>query len=170
MALSTDRREFVLNVLDTRHVMVRRDAFNRLQLTLADGTCLNDVRAVRAFPLTSSQSCVIVQDNTGAEIGLIEDLHTLDRASRKALEAALTEAYFPTKITAVLAVRAKHGFTSWVFDTDRGRCTVYVRDRSDIRWFAAGRLMFTDVNGMKYEIARVDDLDERSQGILDAET
>ena len=170
MALRSDRREFVLCCLNPRHTTLRRDAFNRLELTLADGTHHHDVRVLRAFPLSALRICIVLQDAAGAEIGLIEDPHALDRASRKALDAALAETYFPTKITAVRAVRSKHGFTSWEFDTDRGRCTVYVRDRSDIRWLAGGRLMFTDVNGMKYEIPRVDDLDEHSQGILDAET
>ena len=155
--------------LDPHQVILRRDAFNRLQLEYA-GERFEGVRARRAFPLTHPTRCIVFRDAEGNDIGTLDDLHALPRAPRALLEAELAESYFATRVLAITNVTSSHGFTTWRFRTDRGDCTAYVCDRGDIRWLSAARLVFTDVNGMKFEITNADALDERSLAFLDAET
>ncbi|NLF37911.1 DUF1854 domain-containing protein [bacterium] len=170
MGLTRAKPSTDIRFIDPGLATLTRDAFNRLDLAIEGGETFNDVRALRAFPLSSPASCIVFKTAQGTEIGVMDDMRKLPRASRKLLEGELELAYFTTRVTAISSVSSKHGFTTWDFETDRGRCTVYVRDRTDIRWLAGGRLIFTDVNGMKFEIPSVDAIDERSQALLEAET
>ena len=52
--------------------------------------------------------------------------------------------------------------------TDRGLRTAHVKERSNIRPLPDGRIMLTDVDGVKYEIIP-DQLDERSRSWLEIE-
>ena len=54
-------------------------------------------------------------------------------------------------------------------ETDRGFRSTHLRDRSDVRSLPDGRIILTDVHGVKYEIPGVDSLDERSRALLESE-
>jgi hypothetical protein len=156
--------------LDPAHMAISRDAFNQLRLSFTDGTTIDSVKPVRAFPLTSPQSCVFMQNAEGEEIGLIADVSALADDSRQVLEEELRLEYFTTPIESIRSVKSRHGVTSWEVETERGRRTIHVKDRTDIRKLPGRRIIFTDVEGMKFEVRDADDLSDRSQAFLDAET
>jgi len=64
---------------------------------------------------------------------------------------------------------ARFGVTTWELETDRGSRTAHVKERSDIRPMPDGRIMLTDVDGVKYEIPPMEELDERSRTCLQIE-
>ena len=154
-------------VLDT--IKVWRDTFNKLHLELEDGTSCNDVRVVSTFPLTAPHTCVVVEDAEGREIGTIGSLDKLDKASRSIIEEELALEHYVSAVLAIHDVKSTHGMSTWDFQTDRGRRTVHVKERSDIRVLPGGRVLFTDAHGMRYEIPGGASLDERSRALLDSE-
>lgn len=151
-------------------VELSRDPHNRLRLSLTDGDTFDEVKPVRAFPLTSPSTCVFLLDSEGDEIGLIEDIDQLPEDSRDTLNEELSLEYFMTRVVSINSVKSRHGVTTWDLETDRGRRTIHVKDRNDIRKLSARRVMFTDVEGMRFEVPDAEKLDDRSQALLDAET
>ena len=127
------------------------------------------MRAVRCLPLTRPGQYVSLQDDEGAEIGIIADVAELDRESRKAVEADLDLYYLKAEVKAIIRVEARNGVITWELVTDRGPRTVHVRDRQNIRPLPNGRTILTDIHEAKYEIPPFDELDERSRHWLEIE-
>ncbi len=156
--------------LPPSEIDLSRDSANRLRLTTDDGDTYDAVKPVRAFPLTSPDNCVFLMDAAGDEIGLIPDVKKLEAGSRKVLEEELSQEYFVTRIDAIKSVKSRHGVTTWGLVTERGERTIHVKDRTDIRKLPGRRVLFTDVEGMRYEVPNAERLDNRSQNLLDSET
>lgn len=155
--------------LDPRALRIYRAPFGDLCLTLA-GREYQSIRPVQAFPLTGRGSNIAFLDSEGKEIGILADLRSLDAESRQVLADALTMAYFMPRVRAILNVQSRYGISTWTLETDRGRAIAQVKDRSDIRTLADGRIILSDVHGIKYEIRDLGALDERSRSYLDSET
>jgi hypothetical protein len=150
-------------------IRLRYDAFNQLVLCY-EGTEWERVKPLRPFPLSTPNRCVFFRDKEGMEIGYVADVNELDRETRVLLEKELEFLYFATNIDTISDVKARHGVTSWNIKTGRGEKTIHVRDRNDIRTLPGRRMLFTDSNGMRFEIANTDKIDAKSQGFLEAET
>lgn len=146
-----------------------RDEFERLNISVA-GTTHTGVRAVRPFPLTSPENCVFILDSDGKEVGMVEDVAALEPSSRDLLRASLDLDYFCTRVLSVKSVKSRHGVSSWVMVTPRGERTVHVKDRSDIRKLPGGRMILTDIDGLRFEIESISKLDDRSQTLIESET
>jgi hypothetical protein len=155
--------------LSPASVKLHGDAFNHLVLEL-DGVVYERVKPVRSFPLTAASTCVFLLDSEGNQIGMIPDITELPADSRSVLEQRLESLYFSTRVVAIAGVKSRHGVTTWNLRTTRGDTTIYVKDRNDIRTLPGKRMILTDTNGMRYEIANIDKLDDKSQGALEAET
>lgn len=158
-----------LRFLDPGAVRVRRNDRGRLVVTLhREGReeTLEGARPVRAFPMTAPDRQIVLLDADDAELGILRELRGLDRESREAIEAELEIAYLVTRVEAIRGVRARFGVTTWEVETDRGPRTAHVKERSDIRPMPDGRIILTDVDGVKYEIPPPGELDERSRGWL----
>ena len=159
-----------LRLLDPTKLRIKSDAFQRLQLEIGIEERHGPVRAVRCLPLTRPGQYVSLQDDEGAEIGIIADVAELDRESRKAVEADLDLYYLKAEVKAITRVEARNGVITWELVTDRGPRTVHVRDRQNIRPLPNGRTILTDIHEAKYEVPPADELDERSRHWLEIET
>jgi hypothetical protein len=124
------------------------------------------VRPVRCFPLAAPDRQIVLLAGEERELGIIRDLGALDRKSREAIETELEIAYLMTRVQVIRSVRSRFGVTTWELETDRGSRTAHVKERSDIRPLPDGRIILTDVDGVKYEIPPPDELDERSRSWL----
>jgi len=102
----------------------------------------------------------------GNELGMIRDPRELDRDSRKLLEAELRRRYFTPTILQIDSLHEKMGIVEWKVETDRGAKTFLTQSvHSSLRESDAGFIV-TDVEGSRYEIQKVADLDPRSAAIL----
>lgn len=162
--LSTDGR-----FLNTKEIRIEPDPFGGLVLVDARGDRIGSLRPVRAFPLTAPDRHISLLDAEGHEVGVIRDAAELDAKSREALDQELAMVYFMPRVIRINSVISTHGLTTWELETDRGPRTVYVRDRNDIRRLRAGRVVMTDVNGVKYDIPNWRELDKRSSELLEQE-
>jgi len=158
-----------LHFLDSRSPRITRDAFARLHLFVGDEE-YEGVRLTCAFPHTDPTEFVSLADADGKEVGVIENLDSLDRASRKLVDEELELAYFAPKINQITKVGQHYGATSWHVQTDRGPQVVRVRERGDIRWLSASRVVLTDANGIRYEIQDTTALDDESRFLLEQES
>ena len=155
--------------LDPAAVTLAADPFGKLCLTL-NGITHAGVRPLRALPLNAPRRWIFLLDAEDKEIGILPDTAGLAGDSLAALEAELDLAYFVTRITRIVGVRARHGVTTWNLETERGAKTIHVKDRGDIRHLPAGHILFADVYGMKYEIPDIAQLDQRSRDFIETDT
>jgi hypothetical protein len=157
-------------VLDPRCVRISRNASGRLVLTLGMGVDrFEDVRPVCAFPLSAPDEHVSLMDSEGREIGVVRDVGQLDPESRRVLQEEREMVYLTTRVQAIRSATSRFGVGTWELETDRGPRTIHVRLRGDVRWLPGGRVVLTDLHGVKYEIPDVNALDERSRGFLETE-
>ena len=155
--------------LEAGEVKLRRDAFDRLRLKLGPDETHEGVKVARAFPTSARDSYISLQTDEGKEIGMLESLSGLEEQSRRVLTDVLSLLYPVPTIEVIRSVQSQHGTTTWVVRTDHGETTILVKDRGDIRRLGGGRVLFSDVNGMKYEIPDYHRLDDRGQALLQNE-
>lgn len=123
-------------------------------------------RAARCFPWTQPGRFVVLRDGEDKEIMTIDDLADLSPPSRTAVEAWLERHTFIPKVRRVLSVREGNAAILFIFETDRGRQQVKVREREDLRPLADGRTLVRDTDGVTYELPPWDQLDQESQAEL----
>jgi hypothetical protein len=149
---------------------VTRDVFGLLTLHVDSDEEYPEIRPARSFPHTSPSAFISLSVPDRGEIGVIEDMDALDRQSRQLLEEELELLYFSPVIQRITKVDQHYGASSWHVQTDRGPQIVRVRERSDIRWLGPGKVILTDVHGVRYHVQDSSALDETSRLILEQET
>ncbi len=138
-------------------------------MSISDQTHVG-VRPVRSCPVSAPGRFVALWDVSGQEIGLIADLDELDDESRRVFLQELDLTHLTVQVLAVRAIESRFGMTSWKLETTRGFRVAHLKDRSQVRWLPDGRVILTDVLGMRFEIRDVDELDDRSKALLETES
>jgi hypothetical protein len=137
-----------------------------LRLTLPDRSYVS-ARVYRAFPVSDPDHYSGLTDGAGKEIGIIADPSRLDETSRTAAETELDKRYFVPVVTRVVDIRDDFGATIFEVETNRGQHRYVVRGiRDNIVELSHRRLLVTDVDGNRFEIADLNALDPRSQNVL----
>jgi len=156
-----------LRFLDPEDVTFWRDRFGQLMLKLADGQEYREVVLTLAFPLTHPSRMLVVRDSELEEIGIIDDYLTVDEQSRKLLEEELEKAYFVPRILRIISADQEHHLGTFEVETDRGPRTIQVEFNQRVRFLPGGRVVMQDVDANRYEIASINNLDARSQALLE---
>jgi hypothetical protein len=151
------------------NVKVWMDEFHVLHVE-ARGRTFDNVRPRRSFPLSHKADYVSFLNEKDREVVLLQEPHELDAASRAALADALALVYYVARITRVDSIKETMGVTLWEVMTDRGYASFEVVDRRHIRKLPGGRLIVVDVDGNRFEVPNLDELDERSQAYIYSET
>jgi len=158
--------EMVQGLLDPNRIKVFKDSKGRPMIRVGEEEKMV-YRFVRAFPLTSPDEFISVSDEDGKEIGIIRRLRDLDASSRAIVQEELEKAYFMPKIKRILKVKELYGgMTDFSVETDRGYREFECHGRSAVRWVGASRVVITDVDGNKYEIPDLKELDPRSRSLF----
>jgi hypothetical protein len=140
-----------------------------LILTVQDDRSYLKVRPVRAFPLTELSEYVGLLDAiSGREIGMLRSVRDLDGPTRQLIQAELRKRYFIPKITRIVDAKKEFGTVYWDVETDRGRRKFIMRHiRDSIHEIEPGRYLVIDIDGNRFEIPQLADLNSRSQAIWD---
>ncbi|MBI1334073.1 MAG: DUF1854 domain-containing protein [Armatimonadetes bacterium] len=157
-----------LNYLRGGDIQIRRRPDSLFLDCTVEGKDVANVHLVRAFPLSEPKKMISVRDMEQKEIGVIEDLDELDEASRKLADDELDRRYFTPAITKINSL--KNDASMWKFDveTTRGHSDFYVRNwRDNAHELTSGRWQITSVDGGRYEILNLDELDDRSQMLIE---
>lgn len=122
----------------------------------------------RAFPFDDPLTYISVLDKDQNEIGMIGDLRLMSPDTQKLLEAELDRKYYAPKVSAIIQVKERYGFSYWKVNTDIGPLQFTLQDtyRSILR-VTSTRVFIVDMNGNRYEIPDVDTLDRRSYRLIE---
>jgi hypothetical protein len=140
-----------------------------LMLTIENDRTYLKVRPIRAFPLTEPHEFIGLLDAiSGREIGMLRSLRDLDGPTRQAIQAELNKQYFVPRIARITNAKKEFGTVYWDVDTDRGQRQFLMRSiRDSIHEIEPGRYLVVDIDGNRFEIPRISDLDSRSQALWD---
>lgn len=121
------------------------------------------VKPVRALPLTDPDAWIGLMDEKGKPVHMVQSLKELDPDSRAVLLHALEQLYFLPRIVRIDEITEEYGVLRLAVETDRGPRAFEVRTREHIRFLPDGRILLRDLDGNRYEIRRLADLDPRSR-------
>jgi len=140
-----------------------------LMLTIEGDRSYLKVRAVRAFPLSELNEFIGLLDAiNGREIGMLRHLRDLDGPVRQPVQQEIDKRYFIPKISRIIQAKKEFGAVYWDVETDRGGRQFIVRGiRDSIHEIEAGRFLVLDVDGNRFEVPQIEDLDTRSQALWD---
>jgi hypothetical protein len=126
-----------------------------------------NVKVVRAAPLSRPNNYFSVLNPKGEEVCLIKDLKELDVESRAALQAELERRYIGATIQRVNSIRSEFGVIYWEVETQRGRREFVTQESNEnLIWLSERRLLILDVDGNRFEVPDVEQLDSRSADLV----
>ena len=121
-----------------------------------------------AFPLSNQAHLIVVRNNVGSEIGILDSLRKLTPDSRTIVDSELERTYFMPVVTDITDVTENLGLVTWKLVTDRGPRSVDVRNvRRNLRRMGRNRILIKDVDGNRYDIPNRSDLPPRAQSYLE---
>ena len=121
------------------------------------------VELIRAYPLSEPNKFICVEDMSGNEIGIIEDISLLDENSREAAKLILGRKYFTPDITRFIEIEMKPGTT--YFDCEFGdrKKSFVVKDVSHNVFYISEKIArINDADGNRY-VVDFDKLDKKSR-------
>lgn len=120
------------------------------------------------FPFDLTDEFVSVQTKDGDEIGIIRNLSDFDSDTVEILRAEIERKYFVPKITKIVTLKERRGFSYWKVETDIGEMELSFQDTyKSITRVGGDRAFVTDISGNRFEIESLDGLDRRSQKKLE---
>jgi hypothetical protein len=128
---------------------------------------LPEVRIRRAFPWSDADRFVSIRNKEGKEVLLIEDLAQLPPALAEKIRTSLGQSTLIPHITRITDLQTQFGYQSWTVETSGGPRSFRVQEREDVRFLPDGRLTVKDADGNLYELPPVENLDPRSQKLLE---
>jgi Domain of unknown function (DUF1854) len=137
-----------------------------LRLTI-DGDCsYPKVTVVRAFPLSHPTRWLSVRSGPD-EVGVIADLAQLQPESQRLVKDALDRRYLTLRIARIYDLKERFSTLEWDVETDRGRCRFTTRSlRENSSSPSPERYLVSDVDGNRYDVAKLSALDRKSQALL----
>lgn len=113
------------------------------------------VSVYRAFPFSDPDKYISIRepDEKAKEIGMVEDLHALDKDTAAMLTEQMNIRYFTPVITRILDIKDEYGYAYFDVLTDRGACrfTIHMNGGSVVR-LTDTRLLISDLDGNRFEI------------------
>jgi hypothetical protein len=138
-----------------------------LRLTVEEDRSHLQVSVLRAFPLSEPGRFFSVRDGANKEVGLIVDPAGLSDENRKLVHEELARRYLVPAVHRILTAKERFGTVDWEIETDRGPCKLTTRNlRENVQRPAPGRIILSDVDGNRYDIRNLDELDLNSQQLL----
>jgi len=138
-----------------------------LRLTIAGDRSYPRIKIVRAAPLSHPDQYISLLDSQDEEICMIDDLTQVNEATRRIINEELDLRYLTSTVHRVNSVRNEFGTSYWEVETDRGQREFVVQNVAEnARWLSENRLLLIDVDGNRFEIPRLDQLDKKSSSLV----
>lgn len=135
---------------------------------IKDRQCLLAAHFLRVFPLSNPTAYISIQDEKGDEYGIIENLDGLSPEGKSIIASSLDRRYFTPVIEKIDDMRQDAGMWKFKVQTQRGPAEFYVRNwRDSAHETGTGRWQIQSVDGLRFEIKKVEQLDDRSQNFLE---
>jgi hypothetical protein len=158
-------------MLEKRYLDAKKLRFAKhgacLRLTLEDEVSYLEVKVTRLFPLSDPDCYLAVRDKDNEEIGILTKLSDLDEANRNLILEQLERRYLMPIITRVINVKERFGTAEWEVETSRGKRKFTMRNmRENITNVTPYRYLLTDVDGNRFDVRDLRELDSTSKGFL----
>lgn len=122
----------------------------------------------RVFPLSNPDTYISIQESKGKEVGVLRSVFGLDFETSQIFTEELDRRYFTPKIEQIDTLRSEAGMWRFNVRTQRGTAEFYVRNwRDNAHEITPGRWQIMSVDGARFEILKLDELDAKSQRLLD---
>lgn len=126
------------------------------------------VTLCRQFPFDMSFEYISVLDEDSCELGIIRNTEIFEGNGRDLIEDELKKRYYAPTVLRVLSVKERFGFSYWQVETPEGKVKFTLRDTFRSIFSVNGkRVIFTDVDGNRFEIPDADVLDAKSRRRLE---
>lgn len=141
---------------------------DRLRMTVGQDRSYPTVKPVWAAPLSHPDRYLCLLDGKGKEIVTLDEPSKLSQPSLDAVLAELGRRYLTAQIHRVLEARSEFGATYWTVVTDRGQRDFVTQSlQENAQWLGDGHLLLVDVDGNRFEIKDVEQLDLRSRTLIE---
>ena len=153
--------------IDGDEAHFERVDITNVDLHLYDGRRFEHLEPRRLFPRTGLERYITLLDDNGNEVAVIRNLATLPAEERRVIESCLNEYYHVPHITKITGNLEKFGVIKFFCETDRGDCTIEIRNIiHQIKLTYGIRVMFLDNDDNRYEIPDLRKLDKKSMSYL----
>jgi len=133
----------------------------------ADGEW-REVSIYRLFPLSDPEGWLSVVDKDNKEVGIIRELRGCPREPLALIREELAHRYLVPHILRINSCRDQFDFSIWEVETDRGPIKFHVRrQQENIQRPLPHRVTLTDIEGNRYDIVDINELDEESRRYLE---
>ena len=127
-----------------------------------------DVSIYRLFPLSDPECWLSVVDKENKEVGIIRDLRGWPHEPLALIREELARRYLVPHILRIISCRDQFDFSIWEVETDRGPIKFHVRrHQENIQRPLPHRVTLTDIEGNRYDITDINELDEESRRMLE---
>lgn len=142
---------------------------DRLRLTVKEDRSYVTVKPAWSAPLTRPGKFLALLNGKGEEIGTIPDPEELSAESKTAVMEELHRRYLTATVHKITHAKSEFGAGYWHVITDRGERDFVTQSlQENAHWLTATHLLILDVDGNRFEILDIDDLDAKSRLFLDA--
>src|SRR5205085_10298268 len=135
-----------------------------LRLTVEEDRSYLKVSVLRAFPLSEPNRFFSVRDGANREVGMIVDPAELSDENLELVREEIARRYLVPAVKRILTAKERFGTVDWEMETDRGVRKLTTRNlRENVKRPAPGRILLSDVDGNRYDVHNIDELDLNSQ-------
>jgi hypothetical protein len=154
--------------VDLSTVRLFREPAWMLRLTLEGDRSYTRIKIVRAAPLSHPQDYICLLDAKDEEICMLPDLKGVDDQMRQIINEELDRRYLTSTIESIKSVRNEFGTSYWEVETNRGEREFVVQNAAEnAQWLGEHRLLLVDVDGNRFEIPALNQLDTKSMGLVE---
>ncbi|MBL8049125.1 MAG: DUF1854 domain-containing protein [Chthonomonas sp.] len=142
---------------------------DRLRMTLPEDRSYLTVVPKWASPISHPSRYLCLLDGKGTEIMLLPDLDSVSPLARQALETEIQRRYLTSMIHKITHAKVEFGATYWHVITERGERELVTQSlQENAQWLSDVHLVLLDVDGNRFEIANINELDPKSKQYLEA--
>jgi len=146
---------------------LEKDVFGNIKLVLDDGQSYDQVRIIRAFPISDPENGFSIVNQDGHELVWFESIDQLSEDNQRIAHSSLEQIEFIPVISKITDLNTYALPSIWDIETDRGLTKLKLKTEQDIRRVSSEALLITDANGIQYLIKNRKTLDKFSKKVLD---
>jgi hypothetical protein len=146
---------------------LEKDVFGNIRLVLDGGQSYDQVRIIRAFPISDPENGFSIVNQDGHELVWFESFDQLSEDNQRIAHASLEQIEFIPVISKITDLNTYALPSIWDIETDRGATKLKLKTEQDIRRVSSEALLITDANGIQYLIKNRKTLDKFSKKVLD---
>jgi hypothetical protein len=155
--------------LETKNLRLFYEPKDRLRLTVEGDKSYLAVRPAWAAPLSHPNRFLSLLNSKGEEIAMVEEPSDLDEHSLAAVTTELERRYLTSTIRSIVEARSDFGATYWRVQTKRGERDFVTQSlQENAQWLGERHLLLIDVDGNRFEIPDIGELDASSQKFIES--